>query len=104
MTPVFKPPCPDVVDESGDDDDGAGEEPDFGRAVGFPGEVPGVVLEPEPEPEPEPVPVPEPVAGLEMPINAPGPISGVSKTNCGCEAGKENMVEEGGSYHLRRTL
>ena len=79
MTPVFKLPCPDVVDESGDeDDDGAGEEPDFGRDVGFPGEAPGVVPEPDPDPEPEPDPVPEPVAGVGLPINAPGPISGVS--------------------------
>ena len=98
MTPVLKLPCPDD-DESGDEDEGAGEELDFGRAVGFPGEVPGVVPEPEPDPEPEP----EPVAGLGLPINAPGPISGVSK-ECECEAGKGNMVGKGGSYHQHRTL
>ena len=99
MTPVPKPPCPDEAEESGDEVEGAGEEPDFGRVVWF-GEAAVVV----PEPDPEPEPVPEPVAGLGLPINAPGPISGVSKHDCGCETGKENMEGKEGSYHQRRTL
>ena len=73
MTPVFKLPRPDDDEpyEGDDVDADKGDEPGPGKVVGF-GEPPGVG--------------PAPVVELETPINAPGPISGLSKKNCRCQA------------------
>jgi len=91
MTPVLELTRPDD-DESWYVGDvvGAnkGDELAFGKVVGF-GELPGVGAV---------------VVELEMPINPPGPISGLSRKNCGCEAAKRNTEEEEDSYHLRPTI